>query len=171
MAVPYEITADGFESQMQVNHIAHWVLTTHLLPVLLSASRASDPGSVRVVCVASEGHNSFGVKGLLYDSEEIKNYGNYGRYGLSKLANVLHATNLIDSYGPGSLSAQEGNGELWTASLHPGLIDTQLNESNRDRAPWTMTWIHRVLILFGIIRPREDGCVSSLYTERVRSLP
>lgn len=54
MAVPYEVTKNGFESQMQVNYLAHWLLTYHLLAVLLSTARADGPGSVRIVSVSSE---------------------------------------------------------------------------------------------------------------------
>jgi NAD(P)-dependent dehydrogenase (short-subunit alcohol dehydrogenase family) len=165
MAVPYELTKDGFESQFQVNYLAHWLLTSHLLPTLLSTAQTTGPGSVRVVCVSSEGHqkSSFGVERILYDTEEIKNFGNFGRYGLSKLANVMQAKTLNDEYGPGSKTSIAGNGEIWTGSLHPGFIDTQLNENTRDSSPWYLAWIHRVLILARVIRPVDEGCLSSLY--------
>jgi len=165
MAVPYEVTADGFESQMQVNYLAHWLLTDYLLPILLSTAKAEGPGSVRVVSVSSEGHqkSSFGVTKMLYDSKEIEAYGDFKRYGLSKLANVLHAKSLHSQYGPGSKNARHGKGEIWTASLHPGFIDTQLNEKNRDNASWKLSWIHPVLKAFGVMRPWSEGCISSLY--------
>jgi NAD(P)-dependent dehydrogenase (short-subunit alcohol dehydrogenase family) len=155
MAVPYELTSDGFESQMQVNYLAHWLLTDHLLPILLSTAKVEGPGSVRIVSVASEGHqkSSFGVTKMLYDPKEIEQCGDYKRYGLSKLANVLHANFLHSQYGPGSKNAKEGKGEIWTASLHPGFIDTQLNEKNRDNASWKLSWIHPVLKAFGVMRP------------------
>lgn len=130
MAVPYEVTSDGFESQMQVNYLAHWLLTFHLLPTLQATAKEEGPGSVRVVCVSSEGHQkfSFGTTKILYDAEEIKRFGDFGRYGLSKLANVLHAKTLHTQFGPGSESAKAGGGEIWTGSLHPGFVDTEMNE-------------------------------------------
>lgn len=165
MAVPYQVTADGFESQMQVNYLAHWLLTYHLLPTLLATSRKVGPGSARVVCVSSEGHQkfSFGTTRILYEEEEIKAFGNFGRYGLSKLANVLQAKNLHSQFGPGSESAKAGNGEIWAASLHPGFIDTGMNENTRDTQPWYLSWMHYFLRLFGIMRPWDEGCVSSLF--------
>ena len=164
MAVPYEVTKDGFESQIQINYLAHWLLTYHLLPVLLTTARIDGPGSVRIVSVSSEGHRSFGVKNILYSNEEIAKFGNFGRYGLSKLANVLHAKTLNDQYGPSSTSTREGNGEIWTASLHPGFLDTQLNLKNKEMAHWTLKWMHPALLLFGIIRPSEEGCIASLFS-------
>jgi len=157
--MPYEITKDGFEIQMQVNYIAHWLLAHHLMPVLLSTARNAVPGSVRIVCVASEANNLFGTKKILYGVDEVKNAGNFGRYGLSKLANVLHAKTLNDEYGPESQNAKDGKGEIWTASLHPGFIDTQINLRTKQTAHWSLKWIHSLLLLLGILKPAGDGAV------------
>jgi NAD(P)-dependent dehydrogenase (short-subunit alcohol dehydrogenase family) len=164
MAVPYELTQDGFESQMQVNYFAHWLLTHHLLSVLLSTARSDGPGSVRIISVSSEGHRSFGVKKMLYSDQDVANFGKFGRYGLSKLANVLYAKTLNDQFGPPSASVKESKGEIWTASLHPGFIDTQLNVKNKEMASWALKWIHPALLLLGIIRPSEEGCLASLFS-------
>ncbi|EHY56132.1 hypothetical protein HRR83_008650 [Exophiala dermatitidis] len=45
MATPFEMTKDGYEAQWQTNYLAHWVLTAHLLPLLLRTSRASHPAA------------------------------------------------------------------------------------------------------------------------------
>jgi len=163
MAVPYEVTKDGFEIQMQVNYLAHWLLTEHLLSVLISTAQKCGPGAVRIVCVSSEGHNSFGTKHILYDPREVESFGNFGRYGLSKLANVLHAKTLNDRFGPSSQNAKAGKGEIRTASLHPGFIDSQLNQKNKENSSWKLRWIHPALLLFGIMRPWDEGCVASLF--------
>ncbi|KAE8447093.1 hypothetical protein EG329_011077 [Mollisiaceae sp. DMI_Dod_QoI] len=165
MAVPYEVTTDGFEIQMQVNYLAHWLLAYHLLPVLQSTARKEGSGAARIVCVSSHGHREkpFGVTKMLYDDSEIEKFGNYGRYGLSKLGNVLHAQTLHAEYGPGSENSKQGKGEIWCASLHPGFIDTQLNEKNRDNASGTLKWIHPVLNFLRIMRPWDEGCVTSLF--------
>lgn len=165
MAVPYEVTGDGFESQMQVNYLAHWLLTFHLLPTLQATALENGPGSVRIVSVSSEGHQifPFGTTRILYDAEEIKVFGDFGRYGLAKLANVLHAKSLHSQFGPGSENAMAGRGEIWTGSLHPGFIDTGMNENTRNRQPWYLGWLHYFLRLFGVMRPWDEGCVSSVF--------
>ena len=99
-----------FEIHMQINYITHWLLAHHLIPVLLSTARNEVPGSVRIVCVASIASDLFGTKKILYEVDEIKNKGNYNRYGLSKLANVLHAKNLNDQYGPKASIPTMGRG-------------------------------------------------------------
>lgn len=144
---------------MQTNYIAHWLLTYHLTPFLLQTARNEGPGSVRVVYVASKANGLFGIKGILYEVEEVKNAGNFQRYGLSKLANVLHAKGLSDKYGPGSQNAREGKGELWTASLHPGLIDTQIN---RRVLHWSLKWLPNLLLLLGVMSPLGDGAVRAI---------
>jgi NAD(P)-dependent dehydrogenase (short-subunit alcohol dehydrogenase family) len=164
MAVPYEVTQDGFEIQMQVNYLAHWLLTYNLLSILLLTTRKDGPGSARVVCVSSEGHyRPINLKGILYNSSEVENVSNFRRYALSKLANVLHAKSLNSQYGPSSQSAKSGQGEIWTSSVHPGFIDTEMNVKNKERAPWGLKWIHPVLQIFGIMRPWEEGCLASLF--------
>ena len=40
MAMPRGHTADGFETQLGVNHLGHWALTAHLLPALATSRDA-----------------------------------------------------------------------------------------------------------------------------------
>ena len=50
--VPYQLTEDGFESQIGTNHLGHFALTGLLSDLLLST-----PGS-RVVNISSLGHRN-----------------------------------------------------------------------------------------------------------------
>jgi NAD(P)-dependent dehydrogenase (short-subunit alcohol dehydrogenase family) len=55
MTVPYKLTGDGFETQWQVNYLAPHVLTSSLMPLLLStASARGSKDRVRVVNVSSD---------------------------------------------------------------------------------------------------------------------
>ena len=69
MACPERRTVDGFEMQLGVNHLGHWVLTAHLLPRLLSADAA------RVVTVTSTAHHV----GLPLDPDNPHLEGKYRR--------------------------------------------------------------------------------------------
>lgn len=51
MAVPYALTEDGFESQMAVNYLGHFLLTHLLLPELKAAG--TEELNARVVNVSS----------------------------------------------------------------------------------------------------------------------
>ena len=60
------------------------------------------------------------------------------RYGQSKLANVLHAKTLNKLYGPSSASAKAGDGEIWTWTVHPGLVESQLEGRVESTAQKTL---------------------------------
>eukprot|EP00892_Ulva_mutabilis_P002671 jgi/Ulvmu1/12404/UM009_0051.1 len=97
MALPDRATVDGYDVQMQTNHLSHFLLTSILYPALKTAADRS--GSARVVC-----HSSARRKAPCTPCDARyygKNGGNLGgdetimapwkRYQQSKLANVLFA--------------------------------------------------------------------------------
>lgn len=107
----------------KTNYLSHWLLTYHLLPLLLSTARSAGPGAVRIVNVTSDGHALFtNKKGIDFDNIDLESSSSMTRYGQSKLANILHAKELHKRYGPGA-DGEEG-GEIWVAAVHPGHIDT-----------------------------------------------
>lgn len=55
MSVPYKLTADGFETQWQTNHLAPFLLTKTLLPLLSTTAASSNTATrVRIVNVSSD---------------------------------------------------------------------------------------------------------------------
>jgi NAD(P)-dependent dehydrogenase (short-subunit alcohol dehydrogenase family) len=129
MATPFMLTGDGHEAQWQTNYLAHWVLTAHLLPTLQRTAKAEGPGSVRVVNVSSSGHLAAPKGGICFAGPELKDEAGgsvWKRYGQSKLANILHARTLHAKYGPGSPGARDGEGEIWTSAVHPGIVESGL---------------------------------------------
>ena len=112
-----ELTVDGFEKQIGVNHFGHAYLTRLLRPKLEARGTAAAPS--RVVVVASTAHG-FAAKewtpqDLDLDFKQVK-YSPWGAYGNSKLANILFAKALAKRL-PETVTA---------VSLHPGVIRTQL---------------------------------------------
>jgi NAD(P)-dependent dehydrogenase (short-subunit alcohol dehydrogenase family) len=83
MAVPYALTADGFESQIGTNHLGHFALTNLLLP------KVTD----RVVTVSSFMHllGRISLKDLNW---KARPYSAWLAYGQSKLANLLFTSEL-----------------------------------------------------------------------------
>jgi NAD(P)-dependent dehydrogenase (short-subunit alcohol dehydrogenase family) len=80
MAIPESKTADGFETQIGVNHLGHFALVG-LLMEKLSASR---------VVVVSSGYHKKGKLALFDDlSFEKRRYQRWTAYCQSKLANLL----------------------------------------------------------------------------------
>lgn len=117
MCVPYSETQQGFEIQFQTNYLAHYLLTSLMLPTLVSTAENSPPGTVRIVNVSSDGHAKLAPKeGILFDDKcHAKDAGTWTRYGMSKLANVLHTKELARRYGENGVVA---------VCLHPGTVKT-----------------------------------------------
>lgn len=109
MVCPYGKTADGFEMQIGVNHMGHFLLTYLLLDLIKKSAPA------RIINVSSMAH-LFGSLNL-EDINSEKSYDKRGAYSQSKLANVLFTRSLAKRL--------EGT-SVTTYSLHPGVVQTDL---------------------------------------------
>jgi NAD(P)-dependent dehydrogenase (short-subunit alcohol dehydrogenase family) len=116
MAVPERRTADGFEMQLGINHLGHWALTSHLMPLLLAAPAA------RVVAVTSTAHHM----GRPLDPRNPHLRGTYApwrAYGQSKLANYHFALGLQREFERAGVTAR-------ALMAHPGLSNTDLQATS-----------------------------------------
>jgi NAD(P)-dependent dehydrogenase (short-subunit alcohol dehydrogenase family) len=102
-----KLSQDGFELTFAVNHLAHFLLTCNLLP-LLRASQA------RVVTLSSISHRRGQIN--FADLQSERSFEGYLVYAQSKLANILFAN---------ELAARE-RGKLTSNSLHPGGVTSKL---------------------------------------------
>lgn len=134
-------TPDGIEATFAVNHLAPFLLTTGLLPLL----EASAPA--RVIVVASEAHQRVTDP---EDWESAKGYNGLTSYSRSKLANVMFGYDLAHRL--------EGHG-VTVNSCHPGLVKSALLESGFDR--WWLRWAWPIATRF-MITP-EEGATTLLY--------
>ncbi|OIW23229.1 NAD(P)-binding protein [Coniochaeta ligniaria NRRL 30616] len=159
MATPFQTTKDGHEAQWQTNYLAHWVLTSHLLPLLLRTARTLPAGSVRIVNLSSSGHLAAPKGGINFADPSLKDAGPWARYGQSKLANILHAKTLHKLYGPGSPSARKGEGEIWVSAVHPGLVDTNLAAAMGGVG----SGVFSALRWFGVYYSADKGSWTSLF--------
>jgi len=104
-----EVTADGLERQLAVNHLAPFLLTLRLLGAL----RAGAPA--RIVNVSSGAHS-----GQRLDFDDLMSERDYRRdrvYSRTKLANILFTHELAQRL--------EGSGVTANA-VHPGVVATGL---------------------------------------------
>jgi NAD(P)-dependent dehydrogenase (short-subunit alcohol dehydrogenase family) len=115
MAVPFEKTKDGFESQMGTNHLGHFLLTELLFDAI---SKGSNP---RIVNVSSSAHRLGKLK--TGDINELnvskENYSPWTVYGNSKLANLLFTNELVRRL-------KLVNSNITVAVAHPGYANTNL---------------------------------------------
>ncbi|WIA11936.1 hypothetical protein OEZ85_012018 [Tetradesmus obliquus] len=112
MACPRMETAQGYEYQLGVNHLGHFLWTNTLLPLL-----KQNPNPVRIVNVASTAH-MFG-KMDFDDLQSRNNYDRWRAYGQSKLANILFTYELARKLQPSS--------SITANCLHPGVVRTELS--------------------------------------------
>jgi len=109
-----ELTVDGFEKQMGVNHLGHFYLT-YMLWDLLRTSK-----DLRIINVSSNGHlkivspSTIDFNNFRYDNG---GYGSASAYGASKLANVLFSQELAQRL-------ELVNPNARCVSLHPGVVNT-----------------------------------------------
>nr|XP_046254608.1 retinol dehydrogenase 13 [Scatophagus argus]XP_046254609.1 retinol dehydrogenase 13 [Scatophagus argus]XP_046254610.1 retinol dehydrogenase 13 [Scatophagus argus]XP_046254611.1 retinol dehydrogenase 13 [Scatophagus argus]XP_046254612.1 retinol dehydrogenase 13 [Scatophagus argus] len=119
MMCPRWLTEDGFETQLAVNHLGHFLLTNLLLPKL----RSSTPS--RVVTVSSIAH-----RGGRIDFDDLffsrRPYSPLESYRQSKLANVLFSRELARRL--------KGSG-VSSFCLHPGVIRTELGRHVQSWVP------------------------------------
>jgi NAD(P)-dependent dehydrogenase (short-subunit alcohol dehydrogenase family) len=117
MVPPYGKTAQGFETQIGVNHLGHFALTGLLLDLLLQTPQS------RVVTVSSTAHR-FGQIDFADLHWERKAYNPNPAYGQSKLANLLFTYELQRKL------AAAGQDTIAVAA-HPGWTETNLQQHSK----------------------------------------
>lgn len=98
MAAPYGTTKNGFETQIGVNHFAHFLLFQLLKPELLATAK-KDGTTSRVVTLSSAGHRrgrvNFTNKEELDKWNKGENFNKWGSYGQAKTANIYMVSRAI----------------------------------------------------------------------------
>ncbi|KAH8275610.1 hypothetical protein KR026_011491, partial [Drosophila bipectinata] len=145
MDIPRLVTKDGFEMQIGVNHMGHFLLTLLLIDVL----KASAPS--RIVVVSSLAHRFGTIK--VNDLNSEKSYSRKFAYAQSKLANVLFTRELAKRL--------RGSGVTVNA-LHPGVVDTELFRSMRFFGWRIIKFISRPVYWIFFKTPKS-GAQTTLY--------
>ena len=161
MAMPDEATEDGFDTQMQTNHLSHFLLTKEVFPLLEKG--AETHGDARIVNHSSMARKS--VKRLKAKYLE-KNGGNLGgdsasllfmgarwvRYGQTKLANAAFTAALHQK-----LTAK--NSKVKAIVAHPGWANTELQVTTNERGGMA-SWVSVFAKM--ISQSEEDGTLGIL---------
>jgi NAD(P)-dependent dehydrogenase (short-subunit alcohol dehydrogenase family) len=158
MNTPEGKTADGFETQIGVNHLGHFLLTELLLPALENGAPA------RIVNVSSCFHDQAMGRDGVIDLDDLffekRDYDGWSAYAQSKLANLLHAKALAKKLEGTNVTA---------VSVHPGWVRTNL--ARHSMPLWVQNYIMRpVLGLMGMIEPWA-GAQTSLYAALADDVP
>jgi NAD(P)-dependent dehydrogenase (short-subunit alcohol dehydrogenase family) len=132
------LTGEGFEMQWAVNHLAAFLLTRELLPLLEAAPAA------RVVTVSSGSH--YGARLNWNDIQLRRHYNGLRAYEQTKLANVLFTAELNRRLG--------SNLNLRAYAADPGLVKTDIGLKG---TPALVRWIWNV---------RRSGGISAAESAR-----
>jgi NAD(P)-dependent dehydrogenase (short-subunit alcohol dehydrogenase family) len=118
MATPKrELTEDGFELQLASNHLGHFALTAHLLPLLRAAGgHVTTLGSL----IARTGQIQFS------DPQSERFYFSWRAYGQTKLATLMFGLEL-------DRRSRAGGWGIRANSAHPGLTRTNLQVTGPAR--------------------------------------
>jgi retinol dehydrogenase 12 len=135
-----QLTADGFELTLAVNHLAPFLLTNLLRPKL----EASAPA--RVVTVSSIAHRAAMLR--LADLQSERRYLAMLAYANSKLANVLFTRELARRLDGGGVTAN---------CLHPGTVRSRFGHTGA-------LWLRLGLAIGGgMLRTPESGARTAVY--------
>ena len=108
ISTEYIETKDNIEMTFQVNHVAPFLLTYQLLPLLKKNTNS------QIINIASIAHS----ESIDFDKILDKNYfDSYSAYEISKLANILFTYKLADDLLKDKICVN---------TLHPGVISTKL---------------------------------------------
>jgi len=153
MAVPFEKTADGFESQYQVNFLSHALMSVAFTPLLLAghtkkciqiSSLSGEKGTLDQV-------QSFDQMGRI----EATNYNAMRSYRESKLAQTLF------SKGHSIVGKESG---IWTASIHPGVVITNLFYRGKSKLyKWMMKPFEWIGLGIGFFVRPEKGASTAIH--------
>ena len=148
-----DTTTDGFELQFGSNHLGHFALTAHLIPLL----RAAD--SPRVVSLSSlaarQGRIHFD------DPQFEKSYTPGQAYGQSKLAVLMFAREL-------DRRSKEAGWGILSDAAHPGLTKTNLQISGPSHGRSKPSTMERLYKLSWRLTPFlwqeiDEGILPALY--------
>jgi len=167
MATPDEATKDGYDTQMQTNHLSHFLLTAKLFPLLRNG--AKEYGDARVVQHSSMARYMTKNDGL----EETyfgANGGNLGgdaggamegpkmhRYAQTKLANAVFSNALDDKI---KHQHDEEIGKIRAIAAHPGISRTNLFDCMDFGR--IQSFVMLPILSFFVMQSKEDGTIGLL---------
>ncbi len=145
-------TAEGIEVQWAVNHLAPFLLTQKLLPLLKKAPEA------RVITVSSQNHSWTHMHWK--DVQLHRTYNGLTAYSQSKLANVLFTLVLNQKLG--------GNASIRAYAVDPGLVNTDIAFKG---TPLLVRWIWSIRKKSAVPPAQSAAGVVSIFDQPIQVYP
>ena len=156
MAVPPNVSADGYEVQFATNFLGHALLTKLLLPLLLAT--AQEPAAdVRIVTLTSRSHQRAPKDGILFETLRSAHGAStpLANYGQTKLANILQTKQLAQRYP-----------SIKAVAVHPGMVNTGLTTTMKENFMLARFVMPIVALWQGV--PVEKGVLNQLWAATSR---
>ena len=165
---PFETTEEGLENQMATNYFGHFLLTSSLLPLLISSADKFQ-SHARIVNVASCAH--FAGSWLNLDDLNSENYYSACQtYANTKAAQIMFAKCLQNKL------YRQGLTHIDVNCIHPGVVNTGLFQ-HVGWAKWfsCLPWIFFKTpkqggdaVVYAAVSPEIEG-QGNLYLDNMRS--
>jgi len=145
MMCPQWKTDDGFEMQLGVNHLGHFLWTLLLLDTIKQSAPA------RIINLSSLAH----TRGRIHFDDLMleKNYDPTKSYAQSKLANILFTKELARRL--------EGSGVV-TVAVHPGIVKTDLGRHLSETSLF-MNMFAKSADFFNVLKTAEMGAQTTIH--------
>lgn len=160
-----ELTEDGFEKVFAVNHLAPFLFTQLLLPLMV----ASAPS--RIIQVNSQGHR-FGGLDLTDLDWSRRKYNGYKAYGAAKTAQLLTSWEFADQLQGSSVSIN---------AMHPGEVRTNIGMNNgwlyRAYQKYLLWWVLSAPAISGeaihylAASPEMEGVTGKYFNKTIEEQP
>lgn len=164
MATPDRATVDGYDTQMQTNHLSHFLLTAELFPLLEAEAEAG--GDARIVNHSSGGRHFPASGGLEEKYFAAGSGGNLGGDELKMMAGPCFEryfqTKLANSVFTYGLDARlrAKHSKVKACDAHPGASDTNLGDHIAGGEGMTAVVMQYVIPLMA--QTPEDGAMGIL---------
>ena len=142
MAVPFELTADGFETHFATNYLGHYLLVNQMAALLRPEAR--------VIMVSSAGHRGADVD-LVDPNFEHKPYDPLEAYRKSKTAMILFAV---------EFDRRNRERGVRAAAVHPGAVLTETTKKLINAQPSAASAFTWKTVSQGAATSVWAGCVA-----------
>lgn len=155
----YGEDADGIDRHFGVNYLGQFYVANLLYPLLRKTSKLPNAPAPRIVFESSEQHRA--APGVVHfgslDEINDSSLGPLELYGRTKLATILGV-----KYGIVDRVIKSNNDKIYALSVHPGAVNTAMQQQWKDAYPGLLGNILTNVMLF-IGRDIEQGSYSAIY--------